>query len=65
MLVEQTEFETWHHMALNFDIYTHFTSPIRRIIDAIIHYYLTYNIIIDIDIEKLKSAGNYIQSITQ
>lgn len=42
-----------HHGSLDLNYYVHFTSPIRRIIDAIIHYYLTYNIIIDIDIEKL------------
>jgi len=37
MLVEQSEYETWHHMALNFDVYTHFTSPIRRYMDLIVH----------------------------
>ena len=28
-LVGESKKEFWHHFALNFDIYTHFTSPIR------------------------------------
>jgi exoribonuclease R len=50
-----------HHGSLDLNNYMHFTSPIRRIIDSIIHYYLTYNILIDIDIEKL----NFIDSNTK
>ena len=29
--------EEWRHFALNFDIYTHFTSPIRRYPDLLVH----------------------------
>lgn len=42
LLVEQSDPETWHHMALNFDVYTHFTSPIRRYMDLIVHRLCTY-----------------------
>lgn len=30
-VVDQSSPPDWHHFALNFDIYTHFTSPIRLI----------------------------------
>jgi hypothetical protein len=33
--------------------YTHFTSPIRRIIDTIIHWNITYNEKCTIDLDKL------------
>jgi len=29
--------ESPHHFALNFDVYTHFTSPIRRYADVLVH----------------------------
>merc|ERR1712178_279595 len=32
-----TEGEDPHHFALNFDYYTHFTSPIRRYPDVMVH----------------------------
>lgn len=53
--------EEIEHQSLGLSNYVHFTSPIRRIIDTIIHYYLTYNIKIKIDIDKL----NYIDSHTK
>ncbi len=28
-VVDESEEKDWHHYALNFDVYTHFTSPIR------------------------------------
>ena len=39
------------HGSLDLNYYVHFTSPIRRIIDTINHYYITYNKIIDFDLD--------------
>ena len=36
-IVKDLDNEQWHHYALNFEVYTHFTSPIRRYFDVIIH----------------------------
>jgi len=47
-----------HHASLSLDYYTHFTSPIRRVVDTIIHYYLTYNILIDIDWDKINKLDS-------
>lgn len=33
--------ESWRHYALNIPIYTHFTSPIRRYADIMVHRILT------------------------
>jgi hypothetical protein len=41
------------HHSLNLKKYTHFTSPIRRIIDTIIHWNITYNESLTIDLDKL------------
>lgn len=42
-----------YHASLDLIKYTHFTSPIRRIIDTIIHYSITYNDTFDIDIDRI------------
>ena len=46
-------FDKDFHSSLGLNKYTHFTSPIRRIIDTIIHYTITYEDIIEIDIERI------------
>jgi len=43
-IVEDTKEEHWAHWALNFPIYTHFTSPIRRYADVIVHRLLQYTL---------------------
>lgn len=37
MLVGTTDKQDLKHSALNFDLYTHFTSPIRRYPDIVVH----------------------------
>ena len=39
--VDETEPKFWRHFGLNFDHYTHFTSPIRRYADLVVHRLLT------------------------
>ena len=36
-VVKDSEKFNWHHFALNFEVYTHFTSPIRRYPDILVH----------------------------
>ncbi len=36
-VVDSLEPVKWRHFGLNFDYYTHFTSPIRRYADLVVH----------------------------
>jgi exoribonuclease R len=45
--------DEFEHQTLKKHFYTHFSSPIRRIVDVFIHYYLTYNVKINFDIDKI------------
>lgn len=47
VVVEDQEENDYRHWALNFPIYTHFTSPIRRYADVIVHRLLSYTIFMD------------------
>lgn len=50
----------YHHYALAFDYYTHFTSPIRRYADVIVHRVLQYSL----TLQKWKQT-HATQAITQ
>lgn len=44
-----------HHASLNRSQYTHFTSPIRRIMDCLLHWRVTYGDEIEWDLDTLNS----------
>lgn len=52
MIVQDTEESEWHHFALNFDRYTHFTSPIRRYPDCLVHRLLEKALLYGQDMES-------------
>ncbi|SPQ96044.1 unnamed protein product (mitochondrion) [Plasmodiophora brassicae] len=53
---EVTGLGGWAHYALGFETYTHFTSPIRRYADIIVHRMLEYCISEDENVKALPTA---------
>eukprot|EP00488_Nonionellina_sp_1-RS-2012_P001385 TRINITY_DN2229_c0_g1_i1.p1 TRINITY_DN2229_c0_g1~~TRINITY_DN2229_c0_g1_i1.p1 ORF type:complete len:165 (-),score=46.19 TRINITY_DN2229_c0_g1_i1:407-901(-) len=53
IVVEDTEPTEWKHWALNFPLYTHFTSPIRRYADVMVHRLLMHTEIADDEEKKV------------
>lgn len=51
----------FHHGSLDLEYYTHFTSPIRRIIDTIIHFKITYNVDIKYNLDKLNKLDKNVK----
>jgi len=47
IIVADSEESEWTHWALNFPLYTHFTSPIRRYADVMVHRLLTATLMTD------------------
>merc|ERR1719242_1947760 len=64
IVVEDQKENEYKHWALNFPIYTHFTSPIRRYADVIVHRLLSYTIFME-DEGELDLRGLSLPSINQ
>jgi DIS3-like exonuclease 2 len=55
--IEDRATEEYQHYGLNFPIYTHFTSPIRRYADLLVHRLLT------ISLKEMENTRNLIENI--
>jgi len=56
IIVADSPESEWTHWALNFPLYTHFTSPIRRYADVMVHRLLTATLATD-DAERAKAMA--------
>ena len=62
--IEDNPIEEMRHYGLNFDLYTHFTSPIRRYADLIVHRLLNICLANDNGPKNLPDYSDQVGSIT-
>ena len=64
IIAGDNELTELRHSALNFDLYTHFTSPIRRYPDMIVHRQIKH-ILYKQSLEEIKNYNEYINTFNE